>query len=91
MDKITPHLWFDKEAVQAAEFYTSVFENSAITFRTTLRGTPAKESDSDRGAGARPGWLEPLHFQPAATVMTTFPFLWPPSTYRWASAICSNG
>lgn len=26
-----------------------------------------------------------------ATVMATLPFLWPLSTYRWASAICSNG
>jgi len=25
MQKITPHLWFDKEAREAAEFYTSVF------------------------------------------------------------------
>jgi predicted 3-demethylubiquinone-9 3-methyltransferase (glyoxalase superfamily) len=45
MDKITPHLWFDKEAVQAAELYTSVFEDSAITFRTTLRGTPSGDTD----------------------------------------------
>src|SRR3990172_8504131 len=45
MDKITPHLWFDKEATQAAEFYTSVFENSAITFRTTLHGTPTGDTD----------------------------------------------
>jgi predicted 3-demethylubiquinone-9 3-methyltransferase (glyoxalase superfamily) len=29
--KITPFLWFDTQAEQAAEFYTSVFENSRIT------------------------------------------------------------
>jgi predicted 3-demethylubiquinone-9 3-methyltransferase (glyoxalase superfamily) len=23
VDKITPHLWFDREAVEAAEFYSS--------------------------------------------------------------------
>jgi predicted 3-demethylubiquinone-9 3-methyltransferase (glyoxalase superfamily) len=28
MQKITPHLWFDKEAKEAAKFYTSVFPKS---------------------------------------------------------------
>jgi predicted 3-demethylubiquinone-9 3-methyltransferase (glyoxalase superfamily) len=28
--KIVPNLWFDTEAEQAAEFYTSVFDNSQI-------------------------------------------------------------
>lgn len=28
--KITPHLWFDNQAEEAAEFYTSLFENSRI-------------------------------------------------------------
>ena len=28
--KITPFLWFDKEAEAAAEFYTSIFKNSSI-------------------------------------------------------------
>lgn len=31
MQKITPFLWFDKEAEEAATFYTSVFKNSAIS------------------------------------------------------------
>jgi predicted 3-demethylubiquinone-9 3-methyltransferase (glyoxalase superfamily) len=31
MPKITPWLWFDTEAQQAAEFYASVFPNSRIT------------------------------------------------------------
>ena len=30
MSKITPWLWFDLEAEEAAEFYTSVFPNSRI-------------------------------------------------------------
>jgi len=30
MQKITPFLWFDKEAEQAANFYVSVFKNSKI-------------------------------------------------------------
>jgi predicted 3-demethylubiquinone-9 3-methyltransferase (glyoxalase superfamily) len=31
MPTITPNLWFDTEALEAAEFYTSVFPNSEIT------------------------------------------------------------
>jgi predicted 3-demethylubiquinone-9 3-methyltransferase (glyoxalase superfamily) len=31
MQKITPNLWFDTEAEEAAEFYTSIFEESKIT------------------------------------------------------------
>jgi predicted 3-demethylubiquinone-9 3-methyltransferase (glyoxalase superfamily) len=30
--KITPNLWFDTEAEQAADFYTSVFKDSRIVF-----------------------------------------------------------
>jgi predicted 3-demethylubiquinone-9 3-methyltransferase (glyoxalase superfamily) len=30
IQKITPCLWFDKEAEEAAKFYTTVFENSRI-------------------------------------------------------------
>ncbi len=32
MPRITPNLWFDTEAEEAAEFYCSVFPNSNITF-----------------------------------------------------------
>ncbi len=39
--RIVPHLWFDKEAVEAARFYTSVFKGSRITGTTTLRDTPS--------------------------------------------------
>src|SRR5258708_35811889 len=31
MQKITPFLWFDKEAEEAARFYISVFPDSKIT------------------------------------------------------------
>jgi predicted 3-demethylubiquinone-9 3-methyltransferase (glyoxalase superfamily) len=31
MQKIVPNLWFDDQAAEAAEFYTSVFDNSKIT------------------------------------------------------------
>lgn len=30
MQKITPHLWFDNQAEEAANFYTSIFKNSKI-------------------------------------------------------------
>jgi predicted 3-demethylubiquinone-9 3-methyltransferase (glyoxalase superfamily) len=30
MEKITPFLWFDNQAEEAAKFYTSVFKNSKI-------------------------------------------------------------
>ena len=30
-NKITPCLWFDNQAEEAANFYTSIFKNSAIT------------------------------------------------------------
>ena len=45
MKPITPHLWFDKEAREAAEFYCSVFPNSKITNVTTLRETPTGDCD----------------------------------------------
>jgi predicted 3-demethylubiquinone-9 3-methyltransferase (glyoxalase superfamily) len=42
---ITPHLWFDKEAREATEFYISVFPNSKITNQTTIRDTPSGDTD----------------------------------------------
>ena len=41
MQKITPFLWFDKEAREAAKFYTSVFKDSKIKSPQTLDGTPS--------------------------------------------------
>ena len=41
MQKITPHLWFDKEAKEAAGLYTSIFKDSKIKDTTTLRNTPS--------------------------------------------------
>lgn len=45
MSKITPHLWFDKEAKQAVEFYTTLFSNSQINNITTLHDTPSGDCD----------------------------------------------
>lgn len=41
MQKITPHLWYDKEAKEAAEFYVSIFPDSKIKNNTTLHDTPS--------------------------------------------------
>lgn len=43
--KITPHLWFDRESIEAAEFYTSTFPNSRIGNITTLHDTPSGDCD----------------------------------------------
>lgn len=44
--KIVPHLWFDKEAKEAAEFYCTVFPDSKITNITTLHhDTPPGDVD----------------------------------------------
>jgi predicted 3-demethylubiquinone-9 3-methyltransferase (glyoxalase superfamily) len=43
--KIVPHLWFDKEAKEAANFYCSVFPDSSITNITTLHDTPSGDCD----------------------------------------------
>ena len=41
MQKITPFLWFDKEAGEAAKFYTSVFKGSKIKNSTMIPNTPS--------------------------------------------------
>ena len=45
MQKISTHLWFDKEAKEAAEFYLSAFEGSVLKSATTLHGTPSGDCD----------------------------------------------
>ncbi|MBI2844288.1 MAG: VOC family protein [Armatimonadetes bacterium] len=48
MLKITPHLWFNKEAREAAKFYVSVFSgrgDAKIKSSTTLRNTPSGSVD----------------------------------------------
>lgn len=44
MPRITPNLWFDTEAEEAAEFYVSIFPNSRILERVpNSGGTPAPD------------------------------------------------
>lgn len=41
MQKITPFLWFDKEANEAANFYTAIFPNSKIKKKQIMKNTPS--------------------------------------------------
>jgi len=41
MQKISPFLWFDKEAAEAAELYVSTFAGSRILGRTKMSETPS--------------------------------------------------
>jgi predicted 3-demethylubiquinone-9 3-methyltransferase (glyoxalase superfamily) len=41
MQKIIPHLWFDKEAEEASKFYMSLFEGSKLKDKTILNNTPS--------------------------------------------------
>lgn len=45
MQKILPHLWFDKEAKEAATLYTSLFKDSKVKNVTTLSDTPSGDCD----------------------------------------------
>ena len=45
MQKITPFLWFDKEARQAARFYTSIFKDSKIKGTDVFSDTPSGAVD----------------------------------------------
>ncbi len=45
MQKIIPHLWYDKEAKEAAELYTSLIPGSKITNVTTIHDTPSGDCD----------------------------------------------
>ena len=45
MQKITPHLWFDKEALEAANLYISTFPNSRVKHTAKLQNTPSGSVD----------------------------------------------
>lgn len=47
MQKITPCLWFDNQAEEAAQFYTSIFKNSRI-------GHVTRYGEAGAGASGRP-------------------------------------
>ena len=43
--KIAPHLWFDKEAVEATHFYCSLFPGSEIKTVNSISDTPSGDCD----------------------------------------------
>ncbi len=45
MQKITTHLWFDKEAKDATAFYATLFPNSKVKSVNTITGTPSGDAD----------------------------------------------
>lgn len=45
MQKIVPHLWFDKEAKEATAFYTTLFKDSKVEHITTITDTPSGDCD----------------------------------------------
>lgn len=49
MQKITPHLWFDNNAEEAAKFYTSIFKNSKIIDITHYGKSAAEVSGRQKG------------------------------------------
>lgn len=50
MQKITPFLWFDDQAEEAANFYTSIFKNSKIGHVARYGEAGAKVSGRPKGA-----------------------------------------
>lgn len=45
MQKILSHLWFDREAKEAADFYCTLFPDSKVTNLTKLHNTPSGDAD----------------------------------------------
>ena len=45
MQKIVPHLWFDKEAKEAAAFYASLFKGSKVNTVSSITDTPSGDCD----------------------------------------------
>lgn len=77
MQKITPHLWFDTQAKEAAEFYTGLFPESRVTNVTTLHNTPSGDCDVVSFELAGQGFMAmsagPLFkFNPSVSFMLNF-------------------
>ena len=49
MQKITPFLWFDNQAEEAVNFYTSIFKNSKIKSVTRYGEAGAEVSGRPKG------------------------------------------
>ena len=55
--QITPFLWFEDQAEQAAKYYVSIFKNSRIT------GTTRYDEESSRAAGRPKGSVMTVQFE----------------------------
>ncbi len=90
--RIVPHLWYDKEAQEAAEFYTSIFPDSVVTHITTLYDTPSGDTDIVSfelwGQAFMAISAGPLFkFNPSVSFMVNFdPLLFDPSPSREEAA-----
>jgi predicted 3-demethylubiquinone-9 3-methyltransferase (glyoxalase superfamily) len=63
MQKISPFLWFDNQAEEAAKFYTSIFNNSKINSISRYDETGAKASGRPKGSAMVVDFdLEGQHF-----------------------------
>ena len=63
MQKVTPFLWFDSQAEEAAKFYTSVFKNSKIGEVLYQDESSAKASGKPEGSVLAVGFnLEGVEF-----------------------------
>lgn len=74
---ITPHLWFNKEAVEAAKFYCSVFPNAKITSKSIIKDTPSGDCDiidfEIMGFGLQAlSASSPFKFNPSISIMINF-------------------
>ncbi|MDB5259036.1 MAG: hypothetical protein JWO73_244 [Candidatus Taylorbacteria bacterium] len=56
MQKITPFLWFDNQAEEAANFYVSIFKNSKITAVTRYDKASAEVSGRPEGSAMTVGF-----------------------------------
>jgi predicted 3-demethylubiquinone-9 3-methyltransferase (glyoxalase superfamily) len=45
MQKIVPHLWYDKEAKEAALFYISLFDQSKLSHVAVIENTPSGDAE----------------------------------------------
>src|SRR5665647_640822 len=57
IQKITPFLWFDNQAMDAANFYASVFKNARVKTSTKY------SVEAAAGAGMQPGSLMTVAFE----------------------------
>lgn len=45
MKKISTHIWFDKEGLEAVDFYKTVFEDTEVYYKTEIHNTPSGSVD----------------------------------------------